>query len=272
MLTDICVNLLNSQFREDRGAVIDRADAAGVTRMMITATDLATSYAALDLCVAGARYTTAGIHPHDIGSAGDDWREALVNIARDERVRAIGETGLDFNRNFSPRDTQCAGFEEHIRISLELGKPLFVHDRESNGEVLRLLISNRRGMSEALPPVVIHCFTGSERELIDYLDAGFSIGITGWVCDTRRGEELRRIVPLIPLDRLMLETDAPFLRPHNAPSDFVAQHALPARFKRRNEPALLPSIVSQVATLYQCEADEIAAATRSNADSFFGFD
>lgn len=266
MLIDICVNLLNGQFREDTEAIIARAAAAGVARFVITGTDLDSSRRALEWCTHGRR-ATAGVHPHDAGDLPADWLEQLHAIASDERVCAVGETGLDFNRNYTPQAAQRAVFDAQIELAQALGRPLFVHDRESNGEVLqRLLAASQRA---PLPPVVIHCFTGTADELDAYLEAGFYIGITGWICDERRGDQLRGLVPRIPLERLLLETDAPFLRPHNAPPDFADRHGLSGRHRKRNEPALLPSVLAGVAACRDEPESVIAAATTRNAETLF---
>lgn len=259
-LADICVNLLNGQFNSDRADVIARAKSNRVAFMAITATDLDSTRTAQTQLEPGFSVCTAGIHPHDIGTAEPDWLSQLRDLAQHPGVRAIGETGLDFNRNYSSQESQLVGFNAQIELAIELHKPLFVHDRESDGEVLNCLSRHRN-----LPPVVVHCFTGSEDELDGYLAAGFYIGITGWLCDQRRGQPLRDIVTRIPLERLMIETDAPFLRPHNAPPNCVT-----APVKRRNEPALLSYVVDVLAALYQRPADEIAAATYNNAIQFFG--
>ncbi|MEM7001381.1 MAG: TatD family hydrolase [Pseudomonadota bacterium] len=268
---DICVNLLNTQFNKDRDAVLSRAASCGVTRMMITATDIQTSRAAQAWCTADNLFCTAGVHPHDIGSVSDDWLDQLRTLAGAPAVRAIGETGLDFNRNFSPRDAQLQGFEAQIELACSLHKPLFVHDRDSQGEVLKCLQKFQAG----LPPVVVHCFTGTEDELKGYLEQDFYIGITGWVADQRRGAELREIVGQIPLARLLIETDAPFLKPHNVPADFLLQMGLDAasnkNAKRRNEPAMLPFVAAAIAAHRPESEAEIAAASTANARRFFGF-
>ncbi len=268
-LTDVCVNLLNSQFDPDRQAVIERAAASGVECMVLTATDLQSTAAALDLCVrdsAVRMQTTAGVHPHDAGKLGAGWLQQLRQLAQASQVCAIGETGLDYYRNFTPRPQQQEVFRQQIALAAELGKTLFVHDRESQGDVLRLL-SQQNGLQQ----VLIHCFTGSREELLAYLEAGYYIGITGWIADHRRGGSLRRLVPEIPLQRLVIETDAPFLRPHNAPPDFHLQHQLPARFKRRNEPALLPWVLNAVAEARGEPPAAVARATTANAARLFGF-
>lgn len=180
-------------------------------------------------------------------------------------VCAVGECGLDFNRNFSTQEEQIRAFQAQIEVAIEVSKPLFVHDRESQGQVLKMLTKTN------LPPTVIHCFTGSENDLRGYLEAGFYIGITGWICDEKRGEDLRTMVKQIPLDKLLVETDAPFLRPQNAPSDFVSNHGIAAKWKKRNEPALLAWVVEEIAKHRQESVEHIAQATSNNAKLLFGF-
>lgn len=262
-LTDIGVNLLNGQFDNDRDAVIERARAAGVTRMLITCTDLAESRLGRQFCSAhpDGFWCTAGVHPHNAKDVAPDWLEELAALASEPWVRAVGETGLDFNRNFSPPEQQLKVFDAQLRLAAAAGKPVFVHDRDSDGKVFELLSRYH----DELAGVVVHCFTGTEEDLERYLNAGFFIGITGWVCDSRRGQSLRDIVTMTPLNRLLVETDAPFLRPHNAPPPPPGLE----RHKRRNEPALLGCVVAQLAELYEADEAEIAHATWQNASRLF---
>ncbi len=266
-LVDIGANLLHAQFDSDRMSVLTRARTAGITRLVITATSLETAGNALSLVEKMAAradvpilHATAGIHPHDAAQAPADWKSRVNDLVQHPAVVAIGETGLDFNRNFSPAQQQREVFAGQIDLANAIDRPLFVHDRDSNGEVLRML------QERATPPqnVVIHCFTGSAQELDDYLAAGYWIGITGWVCDRRRGQSLRDLVPRIPLTRLLIETDAPFLLPHDLPSGL--DHP---PLGRRNEPAYLPHIAAALAELKQVPLDVLASATTANAISFF---
>jgi TatD DNase family protein len=257
-MIDIGVNLLHAQFDADRDAVLTRARRAGIAQMIITGTDLPGSRAAVAFAAAhpGLLSATAGIHPHEAAAAPPGWQAALRALAPDPAVVAIGETGLDFNRNFSPPDVQEAIFREQLQLASQLNLPVFVHDREAGDRVAACL-------AEAGPPsagVVVHCFTGTRTDLLRYLDMGCHIGITGWVCDRRRGQGLRDLIPLIPLQRLLIETDAPFLRPHNAPAD---GHG------RRNEPALLPYVAARLAELYGIARAELEAVTAANARRLF---
>lgn len=291
-LVDIGANLLNGQFRDDLDAVLARARGAGLSHMMVTATNVADSAAAIDLCRGHADLScTVGVHPHAAAKTlaeGGDWVARVRALAGQEQtwrcprpkserspgarvdscespaprsrkiVCAIGEAGLDFYRNFSPPADQRAVFDAQILLAAELGLPLFVHDRDSGGAVYDALIKH----AGQLNGVVIHCFTGDEADLRRYLAAGFHIGVTGWVCDRRRGERLRGLIPQIPVDRLLIETDAPFLLPHGAAS--------PTADKRRNEPCLLPFIAGAIAELLDMPASELARQTAANAKRLFG--
>jgi len=266
-LVDIGANLLHAQFDLDRISVLTRARTAGIKRLVITSTNLETAGSNISfLETMAARidvpllHTTVGIHPHDAAHAAPDWKSRVTDLAQHPEVVAIGETGLDFNRNFSPAQQQREVFAGHIDLANAMDRPLFVHDRDSHGEVLRML------EERATPPqnVVIHCFTGSALELDACLAAGYWIGITGWVCDRRRGQSLRDLVPRIPLARLLIETDAPFLLPHDLPRGLVHPP-----LGRRNEPAYLPHIAATLAGLMQVPLATLASATTANAVSFF---
>jgi TatD DNase family protein len=260
---DIAVNLLHQRFAADREEVLQRATAAGVASMLITSTDLNATEKAIAYCELHDMFCTAGIHPHDANGAAEKYVDELTLLAQSDRVKAIGETGLDFNRNFSPPATQRDIFSQQLRLACELQKPVFVHDRDSNGEVYDQL----HEFDKELNGVVIHCFTGTRTDLHRYLEAGYFIGITGWVCDVRRGEELRSMIPDIPLEQLLVETDAPFLKPHTVPADWQAN--LSRRNSKRNEPALLCYVIAQIAQLHECEPNTIAAITTRNALTLF---
>ena len=260
--TDIGANLLHKQFDADRDSVIERAWASGIARMLITCTNLNETARGIEFCRSRSEelWCTAGVHPHDAKDTGPGWLNRLADLAASPEVSAVGETGLDFNRNFSPPQRQIEVFRNQLELAADLGKPAFVHDRDSQGKVFELL----KHYAPELRGVVVHCFTGTSEDLVRYLDSGFYIGITGWVCDERRGAPLRELVPRIPLDQLLVETDAPFLRPHNAPASATAD-------KRRNEPALLGYVIGMLAQLYNLDPGEIAQATHDNASALFGF-
>ena len=254
-LVDIGVNLTHASFRADVDAVIDRACAAGVTTLVLTGTSEEGSRDAQRLAATrpGTLYSTVGIHPHH---ARDFTTLApLRALAAAPGVVAIGECGLDFNRDFSPRPAQEHAFEAQLTLAAELGLPVFLHERDAHARFLAILRAHR----PALVGAVVHCFTGTAEALDAYLDLGCAIGVTGWICDERRGRELRALTARIPRDRLMIETDAPFL----IPRDLVPRPA-------RNEPAFLPHVLQAVAMVRGAPLETVAAATTANARGFFG--
>ncbi|TCM89137.1 TatD DNase family protein [Paenibacillus sp. BK033] len=255
-IIDIGVNLMHRSFHEDRDQIVARAAENQVTPLIITGTSLRNSVEAARYAgrYAGKLYSTAGVHPHDAKNCDEGTICKLRELAAMRQVVAIGECGLDYNRDFSPRDVQRKWFGEQIRLALELDMPLFLHEREASTDFVGML--KEHGVQNA----VVHCFTGTLQELKTYLEMGCHIGITGWICDERRGKHLRDLVRIIPLDRLMIETDAPFLTPRDLkekPKD------------GRNEPAILPHILQAVAECIGKPADEVARATTQTAKAFF---
>jgi len=234
-LVDIGVNLTSKQFREDLPQVIARAHDAGVKYMIVTGLTAPLSQQALELARSrpAALVCTAGVHPHNAAGFGRHTQDQLRNLARHPEVVAVGECGLDYDRDFSPRPEQRAAFELQLELAAELRKPVFLHQRSAHDDFYRIL-SNAR---PKLVGGVVHCFTGSAAELECYLELGLCIGITGFVCDERRGTHLQALIERIPSDRLMIETDAPFLLPRD----------LKGVSGRRNEPAYLPHIAASVA-------------------------
>ena len=260
-LIDIGINIQHRQFAADRDEVIARAVQAGVSTMIVTGTSVKESLAALQLCREhpGTLYSTAGVHPHNARQCDGRTIDALRDLASNDQVVAIGECGLDFNRDFSPRPQQERWFEAQVELASELGLPLFLHERDAHERFTDILKQHRTNISRA----VVHCFTGTERELKAYLDLDLHIGITGWICDERRGVHLREAVRRIPLERLMLETDAPFLMPRN----------MAAKTKTgRNEPAFLRYVLGAVASSLGRAEEEVAAATTRTSRAFFALD
>ena len=255
-MIDIGANLANAVFDADRDAVVQRAIAAGVTTMIVTGTSVSGSRAALALANAPTLYATAGVHPHDAGAVDPSWAADVEALAALPNVVAVGETGLDYYRGYSSRDDQCAVFRRQVEIAVASDKPLFVHDRESGGQA-RAILADYRG---ELSACVIHCFTGTAAELDGFLQDGYSIGVTGWICDERRGTELAGLVARIPGDRLMIETDAPYLLPRTV---------RPKPRSRRNEPAYLPWVARKVAECRGEDVAAVAAQTHANAKRFF---
>jgi TatD DNase family protein len=240
--------------------VVQRAFDAGVRTMVVTGTSLASSQEAQRIAreYPGQLFSTSGVHPHDSRNCTMDTIVELRRLAAMEQVVAIGECGLDFNRDFSPRPQQEKWFEAQVALAEELQKPLFLHERDADQRFREILTAVRKSV-----PAVLHCFTGSRESLKMYLDMGLHIGITGWICDERRGKSLRELVRDIPLNRLMIETDAPFLLPRSMatkPKD------------GRNEPSFLPYVLQAVADCLGKPGEEIARATTATARSFFQLD
>lgn len=260
-LIDIGVNLTHPSFAEQREAVLARAYAAGIQQMLLTGTSLTESEHAMELCrqldERGERlFSTAGIHPHDASSWNSDSHAQLKALLADPRVRAVGECGLDFNRDFSPRPQQEQVLEEQLALAVELQLPVFLHERDADERLLAIL----RHFRDQLPAAVVHCFTGEKRALFNYLDQDLHIGITGWICDERRGTHLHSLVKAIPVGRLMLESDAPFLLPRSL---------RPKPKNGRNEPAFLVEVLREVA-LHRGETEQLLAAhTSAAARAFF---
>jgi TatD DNase family protein len=257
---DIGVNLMHPSFDRDREAVLRSAEEQGVSPLIITGTDETGSRIAREYAASfpGRLYATAGVHPHGAKNWGAGSGAVLRELAAKPEVVAIGECGLDYNRDFSPRDAQRRCFEAQLRLAAELGLPLFLHERDAFADFSAILGQYRGEIKR----MVVHCFTGTEGELFKYLELGCHIGITGWICDERRGRHLLPLIKKIPPDRLMLETDAPFLLPRS----------LPERPRRngRNESRYLPYIASVVARWGEKESAQLAGETYLAGCRFFG--
>lgn len=259
MLIDIGVNLSHSSFSQDREQVVARAEAVGVVHMVLTGSDLAESRVVAGMAAAEPqRYSgTAGVHPH----LAKDWDETTADGLRalypEDGIRAVGECGLDYNRNYSPQDVQRRVFAAQLELAIETGLPVFLHQRDAHADFLAILDEHRPQMAGA---AVVHCFTGSDEELAHYLERDCYVGITGWICDERRGHHLREIVGRIPADRIMLETDAPYLLPRDLD---------PKPDTRRNEPMHLAHICEVVAAARGEANEALAAAATANAARFF---
>ncbi|MES1948357.1 Sec-independent protein translocase TatD [Salinisphaera sp. C84B14] len=260
-LTDIGANLAHESFAEDLDAVLTRAYDAGVTRLVVTGSDLFSNRHAMSLAerYSGQCFATSGLHPHHAEDWNDELDELIRAGAAAGRLAAVGETGLDFFRDIAPRAAQEKAFAAQLAIACEHDMPVFLHQREAHARFLPIL----REYLPNLPRAVVHCFTDSREALDDYLDAGCHIGITGWVCDERRGRDLYENVARIPDDRLMIETDCPYLMPRTI---------RPRPKTRRNEPANLPWVAETIAAARGQSVAEVAALTHANAGRFFGLD
>ena len=254
-MIDIGANLTHASFGDDLEAVVTRARLHGVSTLIVTGTTVAESRVANEIADRFDLYATAGVHPHHARECGSSTISELREIAKHPRVVAIGECGLDFNRNYSPHPDQEKWFVAQLELGLALGKPLFLHSRDAHprfAEILKTLNIHRG---------VAHCFTGEKEELRAYLDLGLYIGITGWICDERRGRHLLELVREIPRERLLVETDSPYLTPRDLK---------PQPKARRNEPAFLPHIVRTIARALGRPPEEVARETSRNAQSLFG--
>jgi TatD DNase family protein len=258
MYIDIGANLTDDSFVSDRDEVISNAFAVGVSTMIVTGSDERHS---AEACRLSAQYpnklfATAGVHPHYVKECHKNTIGNLRKLAPE--VKAIGECGLDYFRDISPRSIQKIWFEKQLELAIELGLPVFLHQRDAHKDFFPLI----KKYQPQLKNIVVHCFTGTKEELHDYLSIDCYIGLTGWICDERRGLHLHGIVKDIPQDRIMIETDSPYLLPRDLK---------PKPKSRRNEPKFLPHICKVIAH-YRGEAtDQLAQNSSHNAKVFFNF-
>lgn len=251
MITDSHAHVFWDSFEGDRDDVLARAREADVTRMVIVGTDLPTSQAAFDLCNGEAGlFPTAGIHPHDASGATPDVRTSIEQLCRRPECVAVGETGLDYFKEYSPREQQKRSFDWHLELARELQKPVVVHCRDAH-EDTALAISQFPGVSG-----VMHCYTMGVEELPSYLQAGFYISFSG-VVTFPKNEENRKAAAAVPEDRLLVETDCPFLAPQGHRG-------------KRNEPALVRHVLEVVADVRGEPFERLARVTSDNAARLFG--
>lgn len=255
MWCDIGVNLFSSQYDADRSAIVERADAAGVTQLILIGSDIEESRQNIQFCRKHRGcYSTAGVHPHQAANVTENWFHQLAELVHDDNIVAVGECGLDFNRDFSPRPAQQQVFATQLQLAKSLNKPVYLHERDAFATQMAMLQEQQISLG------VAHCFTGDTEQLKAYLDLGLYIGITGWLCDERRGDSLRQALQYLPLDRILLETDAPYLLPRSI---------TPKPSSRRNEPALLPHIAETVAQLLNIDLNTLAKHCCTNAKQLF---
>jgi len=263
-LIDIGANLGHDSFDHDLDAVLQRARDAGIAQLVITGASREGSPKALQLARRhpGFLYATAGVHPHHATEYTDECDAELRALHAHAEVVAVGECGLDYFRDFSPRPAQRRAFERQLQLGADVaangvGKPLFLHQRDAHADFLGMMAE----FEGKLGPAVVHCFTGTRAELFDYLDRDWHVGITGWLCDERRGQHLRELLRHIPGNRLLIETDAPYLLPRTVK---------PQPSHRRNEPMYLAHIVEELARDRGEDVAVTAAQTTANARAFFG--
>lgn len=257
-IIDIGANLADQVFRDDLDEVLQRAREAGLTRIVVTGSDDASNRRARSLAEAdpGFLWATAGVHPHHAAKFNEESAELIRSCASSKAVRAVGECGLDYFRDIAPRAQQIRAFETQLDIASDLAMPVFLHQRDSIDDFVHVIKNDRR----IWPRAVAHCFTDELPALRKLLDLDLYIGITGWICDERRGQHLLDIVRYIPADRLMIETDAPYLMPRNI---------RPKPKSRRNEPALLGAVLGALADARKVSRNELAKTTSETANAFF---
>ena len=258
-LIDIGANLTGSAFKTDLNEVVQRAVESGVGTMVVTGSTVEDSSVAFEMTqdYPETIFSTAGIHPHHA----DDYNEQSIELLRaihdNKAVVAVGECGLDFNRNYSISSNQLRAFEAQLELAIELKKPVFLHQRDAHEDFSSMV----KNCQSDLVGAVAHCFTGTIQEAIEYIEMGLYIGVTGWICDERRGLDLQQAVKHIPLDRIMLETDAPYLLPRDLTVKPV--------HSRRNEPCFLPHICNRAAFYMGVDEEALALASLENTKRFF---
>ncbi|KAF7379006.1 hypothetical protein V1477_007809 [Vespula maculifrons] len=282
IIVDVGANLTNKKYSRDLDSVIQRAKDAGVQKIMVTGASIRSSKEALRLTriYPGTLYSTAGVHPHDAKSwENPDTLQELESIATNPECVAIGECGLDYNRDFSDPETQRTVFHKQVELACQLNKPLIIHERAAQTDVLEVLSHYKN----RLPPVLIHSFIGTAEEAQIYLDQGFYLGITGYLCKDKSDSGIRQLLEAgqAPLDKILVETDAPFMYPNTRASklpvrvkDALTERSMTFLHRyctfQRNEPCALPAIVEMVAAFMQTTPEEVALATAFNALKLFG--
>lgn len=262
-LIDIGINLTNKAFTNQEANIVNKAHAAGISKLIITGTNLAESQQAAELAASltastpATLFSTAGVHPHDASEWSDAHKTAILALAQKPHVVAIGECGLDYNRNYSTPDEQRSAFIAQIEIAIETQLPMFLHERDAFDDMHAILNEYRAPLKN----VVIHCFTGNPEQAQAYIDVDCHLGITGWVCDERRGQDLQAAVKTIPSERLMLETDAPYLLPRTS---------RPKPKSRHNLPEYLPEVAQAVAELRSENIAIVAQESTTVTQHFFG--
>ncbi|MCQ2470222.1 MAG: TatD family hydrolase [Ruminococcus sp.] len=251
---DIGLNLFCRQFRDPEKIIADAAE-YGVG-CILTGSDMKSSENVNKFVKTHDCFGTCGIHPHSADNAtAESFRRIREIVSNNEKIVAVGECGLDYDRMFSTRDNQIRCFEHHIKIAEELDKPLFLHERSAADD----FIARFKKHGDICQKSVVHCFTGNKDTLKKYIDMGFYIGITGWICDDRRGKELREAVKYIPMDRLMIETDAPYLTPKNVPG-----------LDRTNLPQNIKYVADELAKHMKTDAETLTEQVLENTKKFFG--
>lgn len=252
---DIGLNLFSRQYAGREDEIVRDASEAGVGIIITGSSETSSSLAAGYVRDHEGIYATAGIHPHDAKSFGKDTMARLRSwISENPRIVAVGECGLDYDRMYSPKEVQLEVFERQVELAEELGKPLFLHEREASADFATILKRHRTVCERA----VVHCFTGNAATAEEYLSLGCRIGITGWVCDERRNADLLEALSTIPANRLMAETDGPYLKPRIR------------GLKDPNRPEYIVHVVRRIAEIKGLDEEVLRAQILKNTREFFG--
>ena len=257
-IADIACNFSSDRFDSDLDEVINRAISNNITKFGLICSRLGDLDKLLSIYnnYSDSMLFTIGVHPHHANEFNTEYLKNLKETIRNYDPHAIGETGLDFFRNLSTYEEQIYAFEEQIKLSIEFNKPLFLHQRDAHDEFIKIIMKYKNDINKA----VVHCFTGTQKQLDSYLNLGFYIGLTGWICDERRNVELRKSIKNIPLDKLMIETDSPYLIPRNL--DIKPEN-------NRNEPSYLPHIAKEIADIINIDSSKLIDITYKNSINFF---
>ncbi|WP_449399670.1 TatD family hydrolase [Chryseobacterium wanjuense] len=254
---DIGINLTNKQFHNEHEEIINRALDNGVEQMILMGTSIRASKESAKITedYPEILFSTAGIHPHDAKSFNNESSNELRKLLKLDHVISVGECGLDFDRDFSPRPIQEKCYRAQLELAIEVDKPLFLHERSAFKRFNEITDE----YASKLPKAVVHCFTGSLSEAKIYLEKGFYLGFTGAISDERRFKHLEEVIKYVPLDRMMIETDAPFMLPKN----------IPRMQNRRNEPSFLPYVAQTIAGLKKISISKVAEETTEVTRNFF---
>lgn len=253
---DIGLNLFSAQFKHP-DKVLQRAAEAGVA-CILTGSDPKENRT-IDIYLREhpelTVYGTAGQHPHNASGFSEEVLEEVRRIyTENPRVVAVGECGLDYNRMFSPKEVQLRALERYVALAEELEAPMFLHERDAAEDFAAIFAA----VPEVVKRSVVHCYTGDRKTAEKYLDMGFSIGVTGWICDDRRADELRDAVRVIPKDRILIETDAPYLTPRNVPG-----------LGRTNVPENIIYVARTLAQYMQIPEEELIRCAAENTRRVF---
>ena len=257
-IADIACNFTSKRFDNDLDEVINQAIINNITKFGLICSRLSDLDKLLEIYNRYSKdmFFTLGVHPHHANEINEEYLEKLKNAININNPHAIGETGLDFFRNLSTYEEQIYAFEEQIKIAIDKNKPLFLHQRDSHDDFIKIL----KKYSSDINKAVVHCFTGTQQQLDDYLELDYFIGVTGWICDAKRNVELRKTIKNIPLEKLMIETDCPYLISKDLPNKPK---------NNRNEPSNLNHIVTEISVLMEIKEDIIKKKTYENTINFF---